>query len=78
MPWTLASDLVAAEIGSLQLGMAAPVIAYDLRDGIALPGCGCRVLIGKCIKGIVVNREHLAEMFKNSIDLTTALNPIMG
>jgi aspartate ammonia-lyase len=69
---------MAAEIGSLQLNMAEPIIAYDLLDGINLLGLGSQVLTEKCIKGITVNKERLAEMVKNSIGLVTALNPVLG
>ncbi|MBI4960433.1 MAG: aspartate ammonia-lyase [Desulfovibrio sp.] len=69
---------MAAEVGSLQLNMAEPIIAYDLLDGIGLLGRGCTVLTEKCIKGIVVNKDRLADMVKNSIGLVTALNPVLG
>jgi aspartate ammonia-lyase len=69
---------MSAEIGSLQLNMAEPIIAYDLLDGVRLLGLGSKVLTEKCVKGIKVNKERLAEMVKNSIGLVTALNPVLG
>jgi len=69
---------MAAEIGSLQLNMAECVIAYDLLDGISLLGKGCVALADKCVKDIVINKERLAEMVKQSIGLVTALNPVLG
>ena len=69
---------LAAEAGQLQLNVMEPVMAFDLFSMLDMLQRGCRVLEGKCVRGITANREHCLEMVLNSIGVVTALNPIIG
>ncbi len=69
---------LAAEAGQLQLNVMEPVMAFDLFSMLEMLQRGCRVLEGKCVRGITANREHCLEMVLNSIGIVTALNPIIG
>ena len=69
---------LAAEAGQLQLNVMEPVMAFDLFSMLEMLQRGCRVLDGKCVRGITANRERCLELVLNSIGIVTALNPIIG
>lgn len=68
----------AAEAGQLQLNVMEPVITESIIESVTWLGNAIDTLTEECIKGITVNKEHLAEMVKNSIGIVTALNPYIG
>jgi aspartate ammonia-lyase len=68
----------AAEGGQLQLNAFEPIIAHSLFKSLKHLRNGCLTLSERCVKGITANREHLQELFKNSIGIVTALNPYIG
>jgi aspartate ammonia-lyase len=68
----------AAEGGQLQLNAFEPIIAHSLFKSLKHLRNGCLTLSERCVKGITANREHLQDLFKNSIGIVTALNPYIG
>ncbi len=68
----------AAEGGQLQLNAFEPVIAFRLLNSVRLLTQGLNTLTGRCIIGIVANREICQRNVELSIGLATALNPYIG
>ena len=68
----------AAEGGQLQLNAFEPIIAHSLFKSVTHLRQACLTLAERCVDGITANREHLAELVKNSIGIVTALNPYIG
>ncbi len=69
---------LGAEAGQLQLNVMEPVIVQSLLESISILSNGMTTLKHKCIDGITANKEHCANLVKNSIGLITALNPVLG
>ncbi|HJW27130.1 MAG TPA: aspartate ammonia-lyase [Rhodocyclaceae bacterium] len=69
---------MAAEAGQLQLNAFEPIIGHSLFKSIEHLAAGCRTLNQHCVRGIVANRELLAERVRTSAGLATALNPYIG
>ena len=68
----------AAEGGQLQLNAFEPIIAHSLFKSVTHLRQACLTLAERCVDGITANREHLADLVKNSIGIVTALNPYIG
>src|SRR3954452_25008082 len=68
----------AAEAGQLQLNAFEPIIAHSLFKSVNHLRNGCLTLAERCVDGITANREHLADLVRNSIGIVTALNPYIG
>ena len=58
--------------------MRVPLIARNLLDQIKLLAAACRLLDEKCVAGIEANREQLDEYKESNLQVTTALNEIIG
>ncbi len=69
---------LAAEAGQLQLNAFGPVIARSLLDGAAHLAAAVRALAERCVAGITVNREHLANLLQGSLVTVTHLSPVLG
>lgn len=77
----IANDLavtLCAENGDLQLNAFEPLIGICVFESQQLFTNGMKTLREKCIDGIEVNEDVLAEHIERSIGLVTALNPIIG
>lgn len=69
---------LAAEAGQLQLNAFGPVIARSLLDGAAHLAAAVRALAERCVDGITVNGEHLANLLPDSLVTVTHLSPVLG
>jgi len=69
---------LAAEAGQLQLNAFEPIIAKSLFESITHLRQGCLILADNCVDGITANRDRLDAMVRDSIGLSTALNPRIG
>jgi len=77
----MGSDLTvttAAASGSFELNVALPVIAYNLLLTIETLANASLVFAGKCIEGIVANRERMGRLAEQNPILATALAPHIG
>jgi fumarate hydratase class II len=64
--------------GHFELNVFVPVIARNLLDSISLLAAASRLLAGKCVDGIVANRETLERYAELTLSAATALNPHIG
>jgi len=64
--------------GQFELNVRVPLIARNLLDQIKLLAAACRLLDEKCVAGIEPNLEQLDEYKESNLQVTTALNPIIG
>jgi fumarate hydratase class II len=55
-----------------------PVLAKNLLDTTALLASASSLLAGRCIAGIVADRERMLDHARRSPAIVTALNPIVG
>ena len=69
---------MAGQSGNFQLNVMLPVIAYNLLQSIEILANASRNLADRCIDGIQVNDDRLAENLTRNPVLVTALNPIIG
>jgi aspartate ammonia-lyase len=69
---------LAAEAGQLQLNAFEPVIARAVLDSAAHLDAGARALAERCVGGITANREHLANLLRESVVTVTHLSPVLG
>jgi len=73
-----AAITAAGTQGQFELNVRVPLIARNLLDQIKLLGAACRLLDLKCVAGIEANRERLDEYKESNLQVTTALNEIIG
>jgi fumarate hydratase class II len=73
-----AAITVAGTQGQFELNVRVPLIARNLLDQIKLLAAACRLLDEKCVAGIEANREQLDEYKESNLQVTTALNEIIG
>ncbi len=73
-----AAITVAGTQGQFELNVRVPLIARNLLDQIKLLSAACRLLDEKCVAGIEANRERLDEYKESNLQVTTALNEIIG
>ena len=64
--------------GHLQLNVFKPVIIHNVLESIRLLADAARSFTDRCVVGIEVNRERVAELVEKSLMLVTALNPVIG
>jgi len=64
--------------GQFELNVRIPLIARNLLDSIKLLASACRLLDTKCVAELEPNRERLQEYIESNLQVTTALNPIIG
>ncbi|EOH77559.1 class II fumarate hydratase [Enterococcus malodoratus] len=69
---------VAASQGNFELNVYLPLIAFDLLQSVRLLTDALHSFTDKCLKGIVVNEERMAELLDKSLMLVTALNTHIG
>jgi fumarate hydratase, class II len=73
-----AAITAAGTQGQFELNVRVPLIARNLLDQIKLLAAACRLLDEKCVSGIEANRERLDEYRESNLQVTTALNEIIG
>jgi fumarate hydratase class II len=64
--------------GHFELNTYKPLIAYNLLQSIRLLGDACESFNLHCVRGLVPNRERIAELVGHSLMLVTALAPHIG
>jgi fumarate hydratase, class II len=73
-----AAITAAGAQGQFELNVRVPLIARNLFDQIKLLAAACRLLDSKCVSGLEANRERLDEYKESNLQVTTALNEIIG
>ncbi len=77
----MANDLaisISNSMGEFQLNVMLPIMAYNILTSIEILANVMNALSDKCIKGFVVNKEHVEELLYRNPILATVLNPIIG
>jgi aspartate ammonia-lyase len=69
---------LACGAGQLELNTHMPLIAVSVLKSVKLLSAACRLLAGRCVAGIVANRETCGRYFETSAGLATVLNPKLG
>ena len=73
-----AAITAAGAQGQFELNVRVPLIARNLLDQIKLLAAACRLLDEKCVAGLELNQERLDEYKESNLQVTTALNEIIG
>ena len=73
-----AASTAAGAHGQFELNVRVPLIARNLFDQIKLLAAACRLLDEKCVAGLEANRERLNEYKESNLQVTTALNEVIG
>ena len=73
-----AAITAAGTQGQFELNVRVPLIARNLLDQIKLLAAACRLLDEKCVAGLEANLERLDEYKESNLQVTTALNEIIG
>ncbi len=68
----------AAEAGELELNVMTPLIAFDLWWSLELLTNALRLLRGRCVEGLRVDRERVRALVDGSLIQATALSPYLG
>lgn len=69
---------MAGAAGNFELNVFKPVIAHNFLQSIRLLSDGMGSFERHCIRGISINREHIADLLERSLMLVTALTPHIG
>jgi fumarate hydratase class II len=69
---------MAATQGNFELNVFLPVTAYNFLQSARLLAESMESFNDRCVSGIRVNREKMAENLRSSLMLVTALNPVIG
>ncbi len=69
---------VAGAAGNFELNVFKPVIAHNFLQSVRLLADGMDSFERHCVRGIVANRERIAELMERSLMLVTALAPHIG
>lgn len=64
--------------GNFELNVAKPVLVYNLLQSLRVLADSISVFEKRCVCGIDVDLEHLADNVDRSLFAITALNPILG
>ncbi|MEJ7875912.1 MAG: class II fumarate hydratase [Solirubrobacterales bacterium] len=64
--------------GQFELNVRVPLIARNLLDQIKLLAAACRLLDEKCVAGLEPNLESLQGYAEGTLQVATALNPVIG
>jgi fumarate hydratase, class II len=77
----IANDLsitISNSLGEFELNVMMPIIIYNILNSIEILTNACYILADKCIKGFIVNKEHVEELLYRNPIIATILNPIIG
>ena len=69
---------MAASQGNFELNVFLPVCAYNFLQSARLLAESMASFNERCVRGIRVNREKMADNVNRSLMLVTALNPVIG
>jgi fumarate hydratase class II len=69
---------VANAMGSFELNVMLPVIAWNTLESASLLGTAARTLADKAVRGFTVNGEAITALVERNPILVTALNPVIG
>ncbi|KAF1296446.1 fumarate hydratase, class II [Enterococcus sp. JM4C] len=69
---------IAASQGNFELNVYMPVIAYNLLQSVDLLADSLSSFEEKCLRGLTVNEEKMAQYVNQSLMLVTALNAHIG
>ncbi|MGL9729416.1 class II fumarate hydratase [Enterococcus sp. DIV0756] len=69
---------IAASQGNFELNVYLPLIAFDLLQSVRLLTDALHSFSDNCLKGLVVNKERMADLLEQSLMLVTALNTHIG
>jgi len=64
--------------GHFELNVFKPMMVANVLRSICLLGDSCVAFTDKCVVGVEVNRERVAQLLHESLMLVTALNPHIG
>jgi fumarate hydratase class II len=64
--------------GNFELNVFKPLIAHNFLQSVRLLADGMTSFETHCVRGIEVNREHIADLLARSLMLVTALTPHIG
>lgn len=64
--------------GHFELNVFKPMIVRNVLQSTRLLGDSCMSFSKNCVQGIMVNRERVGKLLKESLMLVTALNPHIG
>ncbi|MDQ3571682.1 MAG: class II fumarate hydratase [Actinomycetota bacterium] len=73
-----AAITAAGSQGQFELNVRVPLIARNLLDQIKILAAGCRLLNEKCVADLEPNLETLRRHAESTLQVATALNPIIG
>ena len=65
-------------LGSFELHVGMPVMAYNLLEAIRLLGNVCDVFVDKCVAGLQADRRRCEELVEQSLAMCTSLTPHIG
>lgn len=69
---------IAASLGHFQLNVFKPVMLHNLLEATGLLAEALLSFNDKCVVGLEVNHQMIAQHLRNSLMLVTALNPLIG
>jgi fumarate hydratase class II len=69
---------IGAASGQFELNVYKPLIAHNLLQSIRLLADASASFTAHCVRGIVAQRERIAQLLANSLMLVTALTPHIG
>ena len=73
-----AAVAMCGAMGSFELNVFMPVIARNLLESIHLLGSACRLLVERCLDGLLPDEERARAMVEQSFPIVTALVPAIG
>ena len=73
-----AAITLAGAQGQFELNVRVPLIARNLLDSIKLLAAAARLLERECVAGIEPNEEMLQHHAESTLQVATALNPLIG
>ena len=68
----------AASQGNFELNVYKPVIIHNFLQSVTLLADGMQSFREKCLQGLVVNENRMADLVSSSLMLVTALTPHIG
>ncbi|HUW36221.1 MAG TPA: class II fumarate hydratase [Rhodocyclaceae bacterium] len=77
----LANDVaigIGGASGNFELNVFKPLISHNFLQSVRLLADGMTSFEAHCVRGIVANRERIAELLERSLMLVTALAPHIG
>ncbi len=69
---------IGGAAGNFELNVYKPLIAHNFLQSLRLLADGMQSFEVHCVRGIVANRERIAELLERSLMLVTALAPHIG